>query len=301
MLGDVATETSHSSPEPPKCLAFPAQRRGSCLPCPGWETPSRSVIFLSASRGQGHFSSKKQPGRKGPAGPPSGPALRVSAASQRPCWRPRPSPCSSAYPGVRAPSPSVKMSKSKGCPPPRGPCQDLAARPPVCLQPRTVPGPLGLPQQTRRVGLLSVCRWMTSTSRTHSSAHPLTHCPSSTQLLIRTFAPSPLTASLIHAAYQARLGSPVRTLSEAPPLTPATYSTVTSILHRFQPAWRGCPRRYLTSGLATPSCFLPRAFLSPRVGSHKDPRGTLTCATNKGGSIRAQEAPFGRWNTEATG
>lgn len=115
-----------------------------------------------------------------------------------------------------------------------------------------------------------------------------------------TFAPSPLTASLTHTAYQARLGPPVHTLSEAPPLTPATYSTVTSILHRFQPAWRGCPRRYLTSGLATPFCFLPRAFLSPRVGSHKDPRSTLTCATNKGGSIRAQEAPFRRWNTEAT-
>ena len=25
MLGHVATEMSHSSPEPPKCLAFPAQ------------------------------------------------------------------------------------------------------------------------------------------------------------------------------------------------------------------------------------------------------------------------------------
>lgn len=258
-------------PRTPQMPGISSPATWSCLPC-----PSRSVIFLSASRGLGHFSSKMQPGRKGPAGSPSGPALRVPAASQRPCWRPHPSPCSSTYPGVHArtqrplPSPLLicEDEQIKGPPSPKRTLPGLGSEAPVCLQPRTVPGPLGLPQQTRRVGLLSVCRWITSTSLTHSSVHPLTHCPSSTQLLICTFAPSPLTASLIHTAYQAHLGPPVHTLSEAPPLTPATYSTVTSILHRFQPAWRGCHRRYLTSGLATPSCFLPRAFLSPCVGSH---------------------------------
>ena len=138
-------------------------------------------------------------------------------------------------PALSAPSPSVKTSKSKGLPPPGGPCQDWAARPPVCLQPLTVPG---LPQWTRRVDFLSVGRWMACASWTHSSVHLLTHCPSSTQLLILTFTPSPLTACLIDTASQARLGPPVHILSEASPLTPAT--TVTSILHRFQPAWRGC-------------------------------------------------------------
>lgn len=214
---------------------------GSCLPSVQGGKRLQGLRFscLPLEDG-GHFSSKMQPGRKGPAGSPSGPALCVPAASQRPCRHPCPGPHSSAHPGVGAstqrphPPPSVK-SKSKGLPPPGGPCQDWAARPPVYLQPLTV---RGLPQWTRRVGFLSVGRWMACASWTHSSVHLLTHCPSSTQLLILTFTPSPLTASLIDTASQARLGPPVHILSAAPPLTPAT--TVTSILHRFQPAWRGC-------------------------------------------------------------
>lgn len=102
---------------------------------------------------------------------------------------------------------------------------------------------------------------MTSTSQTHSSAHPplTARYPLSSSSHLR---PSPLTASLTHTAYQARLGPPVHTLSEAPPLTPALlYSTVTSILHRFQPAWRGCPYVLLTRAWPRPFCFLPRAFL----------------------------------------
>ena len=197
--------------------------RFSCLPL-----EDRVTSLARCSRGEKALQALppvqlcacQQPAR-GPAGAP---ALALAALLTQ-----------GSAPPLSAPSPSVKTSKSEGRPPPGGPCQDWAARPPMCLQPLTVPG---LPQWTGRVGFLSVCRWMTSASWTHSSVHPLAHCPSSTQLLLHTFAPSPLTASLIHTASQARLGPPVHILSEAPPLTPAT--TVTSILHRFQPAWCGC-------------------------------------------------------------
>ena len=106
--------------KPPNAWPFqPSDRWVLPAQCPGWKTPSRSAVFLSASRRRGHFSSKMQPGRKGPAGSPSGPALCVPAASQRPCRHPCPGPHSSAHPGVGAstqrphPPPSVKSKKKK--------------------------------------------------------------------------------------------------------------------------------------------------------------------------------------------
>lgn len=76
---------------------------GSCLPSVQGGKRLQGLRFscLPLEDG-GHFSSKMQPGRKGPAGSPSGPALCVPAASQRPCRHPCPGPHSSAHPGVGA-------------------------------------------------------------------------------------------------------------------------------------------------------------------------------------------------------
>lgn len=223
-------------PRTPKCLAFPAQGEVLAtsptgerwvLPAqsPGCETPSRSAIFLSASRRQGHFSSKMQPGRKGSAGSPSGPALHVPGASQpaalltSPCTPPGPrKPPHSCSPltqcsatACSASSPSVKMSEPNGRPPPKASRQDLAARPPVCLKPLTVPGPPAAPVNEEG-GFLAVCRWMTSASWTHSSVHPSL---TARHPLSCSFTPSPPHHSLplIHTAHQAPPGPPVQTLS----------------------------------------------------------------------------------------
>lgn len=148
------------------------------------------------------------------------------------------------------------MSEPNGRPPPKASRQDLAARPPVCLKPLTVPGPPAAPVDEEG-GFLAVCRWMTSASWTHSSVHPSLTARHS---LSCSFTPSPPHHSLplIHTAHRAPPGPPVQTLSQAPPLTPAT--TVTSVLHRFQPAWHGCHLQ--VPPLGPGHIFLPRASLS---------------------------------------
>lgn len=125
---------------------------------------------------------------------------------------------------------------------------------------------------------------------------PLTHCPSSTQLLIHAFAPSPLTPSDSHGT-----SGTSRAPSSDPFIGPTSYSGY------------HCDKR--SAQISTSLAWVPPAGTSPWtwphlpaqgfpfsvVGCHKDPRGTYTHASNKGRSIRAQEATFGRWNTEATG
>lgn len=222
-------------PRTPKCLAFPAQGEVLAtsptgerwvLPAqsPGCETPSRSAIFLSASRRQGHFSSKMQPGRKGSAGSPSGPALHVPGASQ-PAALLTP-PCAPGAP--KAPSflqpthpvlgnsmqrllPLCEDERTKWSSSPKSIPPGLGSKPPVCLKPLTVPGPPAAPVNEEG-GFLAVCRWMTSASWTHSSVHPSL---TARHPLSCSFTPSPPHHSLplIHTAHQAPPGPPVQTLS----------------------------------------------------------------------------------------
>lgn len=125
---------------------------------------------------------------------------------------------------------------------------------------------------------------------------PLTRCPSSTQLLIHAFAHSPLTPSDSHGTSGTSWAP-----SSDPFISPTSYS--------------GYHRDERSAQISTSLAWVPPGSTSPRawphlpaqsfpfsvVGSHKDPRGTHTCASNKGRSISAQEATFGQWNTEATG
>ena len=221
MLGHVATEVSHSSPEPLKCLAFPAQ--GDVLAtsptgdrwvlpaqCPGCKTPSRSAIFLSASRRRGHFSSKMQPSRKGSAGSPAGPDLQMPGASlpaallTPPCTPPGP-----RTPLVLAPhSPSARQH-SQGLLPL---CEDERTK--WLSSPRRIPPGLGskashvppAPDGARATGRPRERggwfphRLQVDNQRIMDSliCSPLTRCPSSTQLLIHTFTHSPLTPSDSH-------------------------------------------------------------------------------------------------------
>ena len=180
---------------PPNAWPFqPSDRWVLPAQCPGWKTPSRSAVFLSASRRRGHFSSKMQPGRKGPAGSPSGPALHMPAASQRPCRRPRPGPHSSAHPGVSAstqhPLPFCE-EQIKGLPSPRRTLPGLGSKaarvPPAPDGARAAPVDEegGFPLCGQVDGLCIVDSLICSPAHSlpvihsapHSHLHPLTtHC-----------------------------------------------------------------------------------------------------------------------------
>ena len=184
------------------------------------------------------------------------------------------------------------MSEPNGCPPPEGSRQDLAARPPMCLQPLMVPGPPAAPGNEEG-GFLTVCKWITSASWTHSSVHP---SPAAHHPLSCSFTPSPTHHSLplIHIGTS-------QAPSSDPFIGPASYS--------------GYHSDERSAQISTSLAWVPPGGTSPRawphlpaqsfpfsvVGPHKDPRGTHTCASNKGRSISAQEATFGQWNMEAMG
>ena len=237
-----------------------------------------------------------QPGRKGPAGSPSGPALRVPAASQRPCRRPRPGPRSSAHPGVgtttQCPLTFCEDEQIRGPPSPRRTLPGLGSKaarvPPAPDGARAAPVdgeggfPLCLQVDDQRVVDSLICSPARSLPVIHPAPHshlrPLTtHClPDSHSIPGTSWAPS---------SYPFR--------------SPTSYSSYHCDEHSAQistslvwvPPGGTSPRTW-----PRPPTSCPELSFLRDVGSHEDPRGTHICATNRGGSIR----PSGQWDMEAT-
>lgn len=148
------------------------------------------MIFLSASRGQGHFSSKNSREEKAPQALPSRPSSARVSSQPEALLASRlvlAAPLTQGSAQDKRPLPFCEDEQIKVPSPKEDPAGLDGSEAPVCLQPQTVPGRWGCPM-TRRVGLLCL-QGMTSTSQTHSSAHPLRSLPRHPSAPHHTFAP----------------------------------------------------------------------------------------------------------------